>query len=91
MGCDPRRWQRLSSLLATADAVLRVGGHQPVGGPPAVDLIVSPVSRPHVVAAATGPDLIRVQRFGLPPPGSSRCLLPVSDLATATSGNLQIH
>ena len=40
---------------------------------------------------ANGPDLIRVQRFGSPPPVSSRCLLPVTDLATVTGGNLQIH
>jgi hypothetical protein len=40
---------------------------------------------------ATGPDLIRVQRFATPPPVSSRCLLPVSDLATVTGGNLQVH
>jgi hypothetical protein len=40
---------------------------------------------------ATGPDLIRIQRFASPPPVSSRCLLPVSDLATVTGGNLQIH
>jgi hypothetical protein len=40
---------------------------------------------------ATSPDLIRVQRFVDPPPVSSRCLLPVSDLATVTSGNLQVH
>ena len=40
---------------------------------------------------ATGPDFIRVQRFASPPPVSSRCLLPVSDLATVTSGNLQVH
>ena len=40
---------------------------------------------------ATGPDLIRVQRFVDPPPVSSRCLLPVSELATVTGGNLQVH
>jgi hypothetical protein len=40
---------------------------------------------------ATGPDLVRVQRFGTAPPVSSRCLLPGSDLATVTSGNLQVH
>jgi hypothetical protein len=40
---------------------------------------------------ATGPDLIRVQRFTSAPPVSSRCLLPVTDLATVTGGNLQIH
>jgi hypothetical protein len=40
---------------------------------------------------ATGPDLVRVQRFTSPPPVSSRCLLPVTDLATVTSGNLQVH
>jgi hypothetical protein len=39
----------------------------------------------------TGPDLIRVQRFSTAPPASSRCLLPVSDLATVTGGNLQVH
>jgi|RhiMethySRZTD1v2_1073278.scaffolds.fasta_scaffold311438_2 hypothetical protein len=40
---------------------------------------------------ATGPDLIRVQRFVDPPPVASRCRLPVDELATVTGGNLQIH
>ena len=30
-------------------------------------------------SSATGPDLVRVQRFVSPPPVSSRCLLPVTD------------
>jgi hypothetical protein len=40
---------------------------------------------------ATGPDLIRVQRFVDPPPVSSLCRLPVEELAPVTGGNLQIH
>jgi hypothetical protein len=40
---------------------------------------------------ATGPDLIRVQRFVDPPPVASQCRLPVDELATVTGGNLQIH
>ena len=42
-------------------------------------------------STATGPDLIRVQRFVDPPPVASRCRLPVDELATVTGGNLQIH